>query len=315
MGAIKKVNRLFLVIICLNVIVSFLYMDILYLLNLESTILVQILFPQLVLLLLPTVIYLFLNKTQLKEILRINPINLLDCFLIILFSLFIFPVGSFLNVLSQLFVANHIEGVLLDITSLPFVLSLTIIAIVPSITEELLCRGVLYQSYRKVSIVKAGLLSSFLFGVIHMNLNQFLYAFVLGFIFILLVEATNSIFSSIIAHFTINTIPITALYLLSQYDTMQMSMPTETVDADIIISLIGIFVLMLFTLPIAVFIFYIIAKRNNTLEHIKSIFNTNKNKSSADPTMLIPKKENLLTWHIYICIFLFIGFSLLIELL
>ena len=48
----------------------------------------------------------------------------------------------------------------------------------------------------------------------HMNLNQFIYAFALGVYLAFLVEATGSIFSSMVAHFTLNATSVVMTFLL-----------------------------------------------------------------------------------------------------
>ena len=51
----------------------------------------------------------------------------------------------------------------------------------------------------------AALMSGLLFGCFHLNINQALYAFVMGIVFAYMVEATGSLWSSVIAHFAVNT--------------------------------------------------------------------------------------------------------------
>ncbi|TCT12269.1 hypothetical protein EDC18_11241 [Natranaerovirga pectinivora] len=318
MKEIIKVNRFTLTIFLISIIGSFFYSDILRLFNLNDDIYYRILIPQLGFLLLPILIFLIINNKNLKALLRIKPITLYEIISIIGFSLFILPVGWFINLLSQLFATNHIEGTLVNLTEIPFFIAILLIAVLPSITEEILCRGILYNSYRKFGILKATLLSSLIFGMIHMNINQFLYAIVLGFIFVLLVEVTDSIFSSILAHFVINTIPVLLLRALSNIELTELAETTElTGNVEVISGIIITFILLLFTAPIALFIFYGLAKYNDRLNHIKSIFNP-KIKSEVDApeiTTFSKEKNKIVTIHIYICIFIFASLSILIEFL
>ena len=57
-------------------------------------------------------------------------------------------------------------------------------------------------------------MSGLVFGLFHLNINQFCYAFVIGVVFAFLVEATGSIWSSVLAHFAINTYSIKIIQLL-----------------------------------------------------------------------------------------------------
>ena len=51
----------------------------------------------------------------------------------------------------------------------------------------------------------------------HMNLNQACYAFVIGIAFALLVEATGSIFSSILCHFVFNAQSVCIMYMANYF--------------------------------------------------------------------------------------------------
>ena len=60
------------------------------------------------------------------------------------------------------------------------------------------------------------------FGLMHMNFNQFCYAFVLGIAFGILLEATGSIFATMTAHFVINgwsTVLMAVSKLLTRIDS------------------------------------------------------------------------------------------------
>lgn len=73
------------------------------------------------------------------------------------------------------------------------------------ICEELLCRGVILKSIRRcLPFWAANLFQALLFGVLHMNMIQGVYAFCLGIILGLVYEKTGSIFYSILLHMMFN---------------------------------------------------------------------------------------------------------------
>ena len=73
------------------------------------------------------------------------------------------------------------------------------------VLEELLMRGVLYQRMRDVMGVKAAILfSAALFGVLHGNLVQGVYAFLLGMYFAWLMERFQSIWVPVMGHMAAN---------------------------------------------------------------------------------------------------------------
>ena len=81
--------------------------------------------------------------------------------------------------------------------------------VVVPVTEELLFRGIILRRAVMMSGEKMGILcSALLFGIIHMNLVQFLYAAVLGVLLAILVLKTKKVSLTIIGHASANLIAI-----------------------------------------------------------------------------------------------------------
>lgn len=77
------------------------------------------------------------------------------------------------------------------------------------IVEELLFRGIVYKRLRIwMGWQKALVFSALFFGVIHMNLVQFVYAGLLGAFLALLLEKTGKLYMPVLAHITANIIAI-----------------------------------------------------------------------------------------------------------
>lgn len=73
------------------------------------------------------------------------------------------------------------------------------------IAEELLYRGVVYKRLRlMVGVTPAILLSALLFGMMHVNLVQLLYAGVLGLLLAFLLEWTGKLYAPILGHIAAN---------------------------------------------------------------------------------------------------------------
>lgn len=81
-------------------------------------------------------------------------------------------------------------------------------ALLPGICEELVHRGMLLKSMKPLGMWKAILLSGFLFGLLHMNIEQFFYATIIGIFLGFLTVMTNSIYPAMIVHFTNNALSI-----------------------------------------------------------------------------------------------------------
>lgn len=75
--------------------------------------------------------------------------------------------------------------------------------------EELLFRGVVYKRLRMLfGITPAIVLSAVLFGILHVNLVQFLYAAILGMLLAFLVEKTGKLSSAVLGHIAANVVAV-----------------------------------------------------------------------------------------------------------
>ena len=77
------------------------------------------------------------------------------------------------------------------------------------IAEELLFRGVVYQRCKMFWGMKTGIIiSALLFGIVHANLVQFIYATLLGLLLALLIEKTGKLSMAVIGHMAANTVAV-----------------------------------------------------------------------------------------------------------
>ncbi|MDO4621716.1 MAG: type II CAAX endopeptidase family protein [Eubacteriales bacterium] len=163
---------------------------------------------------LPAFIYVKVKGGSILSTVHFRRVHGSTIFKTLLLSLTVTPVYMFANVLSQLLVPNTVvqaaNSLLADGVWLTFLFTV----VVAPICEELCFRGVFLNRIRRVSsLVPAVVISALFFGIIHLNLNQFCYAFVLGIFFGLTNAASGSIYTSMIMHAVINTIGTATLYM------------------------------------------------------------------------------------------------------
>jgi len=141
----------------------------------------------------------------------------------ILFAILIQPLMTLINAVSMSFAVNTTGTFILELTeNISFLPALFLMAVLPCVLEEAVYRGVFYNEYRKINLWKAALLSGFLFGIAHGNINQFSYAMVMGVLFALLNTATGSLLSSMLVHFWINAGSVVMVYLYPKlYEFLQ----------------------------------------------------------------------------------------------
>ena len=147
-----------------------------------------------------------------------NKIKVSTFFLTILLTVVVYPMVMFTNVLSQLFVKNTMAQATDAMIGDTPVLYMIALAILAPVCEEILLRGFFHNRLKKfVPFTAAAILSGFWFGVFHLNINQFCYAWVLGIIFAYVNRASGSIFTSITMHFVVNSFGGVMLYIQNAF--------------------------------------------------------------------------------------------------
>ncbi len=213
---IKGVNLLFLAIVAVMIVFEFAVaimgryfgIDIFF-----GSYSLQLIFSQLILVL-PALIYVVFVRKDFK-FLRFKKIKFTTVLLCILIYICLTPILNFFNAVSMLYSSNVISSVMFSVSDeVPFLGGLFLIAIVPCFLEEAVYRGVFYNTYREGAGFGAALLCGLLFGLVHGNLNQFTYAFILGVVFALIVEATDSLWSTVICHALVNAFSVCTIYAL-----------------------------------------------------------------------------------------------------
>ncbi len=94
-----------------------------------------------------------------------------------------------------------------SLDNLPMISSIFLIAILPGVCEELLCRGFLVSAFRpRFGNAGAIVLAALLFGLLHMNPYRLLPTVFLGLLLGIIAIYTGSIFPAMFAHATSNTL-------------------------------------------------------------------------------------------------------------
>ena len=169
---------------------------------------------------LPTAIYCLVTRNNPFRWIQRKRLDLLTVLLVVLFTYCMYPLIMVINMFSMFFADNAAAGVLDILSGLPMPAALLVIAVVPAVFEEFFCRGMLYHTYRRRGIWTGAFISALMFGLLHMNLNQFCYAFFMGIMFVLLIEATGSIYASMLAHFLYNGTSVVLTYLTAPSESV-----------------------------------------------------------------------------------------------
>ena len=237
----KKVNWIFLSAVLLNIFAVVL-LTVLYPV-LELGIIPNLIVSQLILLL-PAVVGVFLSRENLIQLAGFHKIKISSVWMIVLFTFLSMPLITLVNAISMLFVDNAVAAMSDDILEAPFLVMFLLIGILGPLSEEVVCRGIFYQGYKKSgTAMQAMLLSALLFALMHMNFNQAAYAFVIGIMVVLLIEATGSIWSSIIVHVVINSQQVFAMYMLDG-GTEAVQEAQDILTRDMLLLVISVYLII-----------------------------------------------------------------------
>lgn len=114
------------------------------------------------------------------------------------------------------------------------------VAIIPGIVEEIVFRGIILGMFRKFGDRFAIFISALLFGLLHMNLIQFIFAFIIGLMFGFITVKLNSLLPAMVAHILNNLLStLISLHLLNsiEYSSIMLSTTIASIVLIIVISI------------------------------------------------------------------------------
>lgn len=180
----------------------------------------RLILSHIIMFIIPAIIYVLVTKQKFKKVFRLNRIGILDVLIAIVIGILAQPVMSIFVYISSFFFTNDVAEVMVSLNSTPLWIMIIMLGVTPSISEEITMRGIILSGYDFQSKHIAAIMSGLIFGIIHGNPHQFLYAFVMGVIFGYMVRAANSIYVSMIAHFVINTSQLLLQRALTKFAEM-----------------------------------------------------------------------------------------------
>ncbi len=227
---IQRVNRYFLVIILISIFAPMALSNLFAKLNLSMP--VNLILTHFLFFIIPAILYILITKQSFKEVLRLNKIGIKEVIIAIAIAFLAQPVMSFFAYIASFFFTNDVSVMLETLNSAPLWLMVLMIGVTPAISEEITVRGIILSGFNFKNKHVAAVMSGLMFGILHMNPHQFMYAFVMGVIFAYMVRAANSIYVSMIAHFTINTTQLLLQRILLKAQEQLPAAETQTQTAE-----------------------------------------------------------------------------------
>ncbi|MCR5716144.1 MAG: CPBP family intramembrane metalloprotease [Lachnospiraceae bacterium] len=302
---VKKTNALFLTIVVINLLLVF-AMIFYYLLfpneplpDFQTNILLSegIMFV-------PALLLLFVMKGQDKvnDLLGFHTVHLSTVALTILFTILIMPLATLLNAISMLFVENVVSSYSEEMLEMPFWQVFLIVAVVGPFCEEVIFRGIIYHGYRKSrNLVLSVIFSALLFGLIHMNFNQALYAFGLGIMLALLCEATGSVWMTFLAHMIFNGENVAILFLEEKFfpEVYEQAQEMAFTQQDLLMTIGVYMIIALVGTTLAFLLVNKIAKDEQRYDFLSVVWGTRHNHA-----------EKMVTWPLVMAIILCVAYMI-----
>lgn len=222
--------------------------------------------------LLPAVLFLLLKKKSFRTCVPFQKVTPQTIAASVFTGILLVFISAFLNFVSMLFVKNHAAASPLLSSNHSFWIDLLAIAVIPAISEEMMLRGIFYQSYKDDtgSVIPGIIGSSLVFGMLHGNFAQFFYTAVSGLILCLLVEITGSIVSSMLAHFTVNSWTVVLLHFGSAEEETEVLAE----GSGLVLQFLEYFGLAVAAAAVLAGLFYRLMKRCGKEEHIRQCLKT-----------------------------------------
>lgn len=272
-GNTKSMNRLFLGMMIWAIGAPYLFLPLLSRMDMAaSNVAGEVIFA------LPVLVFLLVKRTRPQEWIPFRRIGAVNICLSGLIGFLLLPLVTFINAFTMLFSTNYVSETGTEMMENPFLVNLLVVAVIPAVVEELVYRGIFYHGYREKGVWMGALASAVIFGAMHRNMNQFCYAAVLGVAFVLLVEITGSIYSSMAAHFVINGWNVCLLALQKPLQQLTEAVgDTAQAEAELtgemLVSVMGVFgVIALVSTSLAAGVMVFLTKRCKREPHMRWCF-------------------------------------------
>ncbi|EGT3617213.1 CPBP family intramembrane metalloprotease [Clostridium perfringens] len=203
MKPILKVSLYFLIVLVLSMVGPYFLSPALHKIGLAPPL--ALMATHIVFFIIPAIIYIIVTKSNYKKVFSFKKPKGNDVFFAILIAALAQPVMTFFSYLSSFFYTNDVALFLGKMNSFPLWLMILVVGVTPAITEEITMRGIVLSGFEFKSKHAAAVMTGIMFGILHLNAQQFLYATVMGIILAYVVRATGSIFLSMLIHFLINS--------------------------------------------------------------------------------------------------------------
>ncbi len=274
----------------------------------------------------PFLAYMTITKQKFKEIVPMKKIDVINLVLVIFITISLIPISGLISSVSSLFFKNEVgESILLRLVETPFWLMVIKVCIFPALFEEIAYRGIILSNYKNIEPKKAALINGLFFGIAHMNVHQFFYAFFIGVVYSYFVRYSKSIFTASISHFLFNFYSVSLSYFIMQnaikngetiQEVLSENNQTPTAESILFIAIIAAIFLPVFIILFKTFISYNQRKviKDELVNYKETVYDDYSEQSTVETEItdenigeaLNKKRTKILTWSFWATIVLWI---------
>ena len=309
----KNGNKIMLALTFWLVLVMLsLRLDLFYHVGIEISGLWRTVYIQFASFVIPFAFYLVITKQKVKNVLMLDCPSIKNIIFAVLLGVAIVPIG-----MGGMVLGNALNEFLFGTAYIipmqqvaPSLWALLLVgALLPSIAEEILFRGFLFNYYHKcITIGKTAMITGLFFGLMH-GIPQFLYTFIAGVIWAYALYYTRSIWIPVISHFVANALSHTMGFLMettngSTYgyyyaqDSIDYGTNNSFVYYLVFFGVLGIISVLIIFLCMRVF------KKHRSLTQPSTETDINTNKTTTE-------KSKVFTWEFVVAVVVWIVFGLL----
>ena len=273
MKKISSAHLLLVVLVALQLAVSLIVGLLVGRFGISLPVVFSLLISQLTLIL-PFAVYCIITRSNPLKLIRFKKIGGGTVAMALLVILFSYPVIIVLNMISMMFVDNAMMDIMPSAVSMGLPLAVLFMAVIPSIVEETVFRGTIYNTYSRRKPLAGIFLSALIFGLMHMNFNQMPYAFYMGIVMAFMLEASDSIVTTMIMHFTLNGFSTVISYLSMNVLnnladnglTSELTGSYSQVYMEMLGPLLAVAVVALVIVAVLIYVTFVINHRNPKLK-------------------------------------------------
>lgn len=216
----------------------------------ENYIYLFLAFIQLLVILMPALLFVGWQKLSFVHVLRIKSISVHEILLIVPMAILSGIVASVLNSLLIYFLGKNYPvptgGVPIPENIRELFVQIVVVALIPSICEEIFFRGVIYHAFSQMGVWTSIIITSLYFSLFHFDIRNLLGPFFLGILIAWYCYRTGSIFAGIIAHFANNLMFVLMNWFTRKTGNEALNLTPEIIETLISFSLlIGVILMIL----------------------------------------------------------------------